>query len=199
MGEPTPIRGTREHGGILKFFTPQAIDSWQDGDAYLAVREAYWQYLESLRPHLPAQLVELAKWNGIHDGLLSRVDHYRKERILRMIIRCGHSDMGCFNLELTYIGAEVTPEQDAALAKIARSVKSQFVYGCDLAFHELDVTPDGRIEHRLIFHAHEFFHPDAGGYLSFTAHCQELRWRALPRKSRRLPPMDDRYPGGPES
>jgi hypothetical protein len=183
----------------VKFFTPQAIDSFWSYDDFRAVQDAYWRYVESLRPPLPSHVLELAQLHGVQDGLVAFVDHDREARRLRLTVRCGYTDMGYYNLELTYVDAEVAPEQDAVLAKVARSVKTQSYHGCDLPYQELDLTADGRIEQRFIFHALEQFHPDAGGYLWFVVRCRELRWRAVPKRSRRLPPLVDRYPGGPPS
>jgi len=183
----------------MRFFTPEACDTFDEIEPFRLVNEAYRRHLDSLRGTLPANVLELSEPSGMEDGLVVRVDHDRDQHLLKLVLRCGHLQMGYYNLELTYIDAEILPEHDAALATIARSTKTQTDHRCDLAYHEVDAAEDGKIEHRLIFFALDPSHPNASGWLWFAVKCRELRWKRVPKKSRRLPPMADRYPGGPSS
>ena len=183
----------------MKFFSPEVCDTFEEFEPFRQTDEKYRRHLEGLRNVLPERVLELAEPSGMDDALVVRVDHDREHRILRLVLRCGDLQMGYSNLVLTYEGAELRPEHDASLARIARSTESQRFFGCDLAYHELDATEDGGIEHRLIFHASKWHHPSAGGWIWFAVRCRALGWRRDPRRSRRLPPSEDRYPGGPQN
>lgn len=181
----------------MKFFSPSACDTFDELEPFGEVYSEYRRYLEGLRGALPDRVLELAEPSGMEDGLIVRVHHDRERHVLRLVLRCGHLQMGYYNLVLTYDGAEISPEHDLALATMARSSFSRTRFGCDLAYHELDVAEGGMIEHRLIFNAKEWYHPSSGGWIWFAVRCRELRWRRAPKRSRRLPPFADRYPGGP--
>jgi len=182
----------------VRFFSPEVCDTFDDFEPFRKVYGDYRRHLEGLRGVLPERVLELAEPSGMEDALVVRVNHDRERRVLRLVLRCGHLQMGYYNLVLTYEDAELRPEHDAALARIARSTKSQSFFGCDLAYHEVDAAEGGRIEHSLIFHASEWHHPSAGGWIWFSVRCRALRWRREPRRTRRLPPSQDRYPGGPQ-
>ncbi len=178
----------------MKFFLPRACDVF-DEDIEL-FREAYYRYkrhLSSLRGVLTDRVLKLDELPGTDDALIAKVEHDREKRVLRVTLRGGDLQMGYYNLVLTYEGAELLPEHDAALATIARSAHSHRRHGCDLAWHELDVAEDGMIEHRLLFHASEWYHPTTDGWLWFAVQCRALRWRREPRRTRELP-SDDGYP-----
>jgi hypothetical protein len=181
----------------LKFFRPEACDTFEDIESYRVVFDAYRRHVDGLRESLPPHVLELTQPSGMEDGLVVRVDHDRQQRVLRLVLRCGDLQMGYYNLEVTYIDAEILPEHDIVLATIARSTKTQRHHECDLAYHEVDAAQGGRIEHRLIFYASPPRHQPAGAWLWFTVNCQELQWRRVPKRSRRLPSIDNRYPGGP--
>lgn len=161
--------------------------------------EAYRRHLAGLRGVLPDRVLDLVDSVWTHDALVARVDHDRELRRLRLVLRCGDVQAGYYNLVLTYKDAELLPEDDLVLARIARSTESSTVHGCDLANHEVTMAEDGRIEHNMIFHALAWEHPDAGGWLWFSIRCRTLDWRLEPRRTRRLPPSNDRYPGGPDT
>jgi hypothetical protein len=105
--------------------------------------------------------------------------------------------MGYYNLVLTYEEAELTPEHDELLAMIARSTKTQRSFEYDLAYQEVDATEDEHIEHRLIFYGRACPDSAAARWPWFSIRCRELKWYREPKRTRRLPPIIDRYPGGP--
>ena len=152
-----------------------------------------------MQPPLDYHLLELARLEGTDDGLVVRVKHNRQKRVLKVILRCGDSRMGYYGLELTYLQAEILPDDNATLARIARSTIEANCHGCDLACHEVDSVDDGRIEHRFIFHTSPWVRTGDERFWLFTVKCQELQWHKLPRKSQALTPMADRYHGGPGS
>lgn len=182
----------------MRFFSKEVCDAFDDAEAFSKVYGEYRQYLEGLRGVLPERVIELAEPSGMEDALVVQVNHDRERRVLRLVLRCGHLQMGYYNLVLTYEDAELLPEHDVALATIAHSTKTQRFHGCDLAYHELDAVEGGKIEHSMIFHASSWHHPSAGGWMWFSVRCSALTWRREPKKSRRLPPIPDRYPDGPQ-
>lgn len=182
----------------MKFFSPEVCDTFDEAEPFREVYGTYRRYLEGLRGILPERTLELAEPSGMEDALIVRVDHDRERRVLRLVLRGGDLRMGYYNLILTYVGAEILPEHDVALARVARSTKSQREFGGDLAYHEIDAAEGGRIEHRLLFDSSGRRFPNAGGWIWFAVRCRSLRWRREPKRTRRLPPSEDRYPGGPQ-
>ena len=181
----------------LKFFPPEVYESFSDHASYKKVHDEYLAYLEGLSGILPQRVLDLAKVSGTHDGLVVRVDHDRDENVVKLVLRCGHIQMGYYNLVLTYKGATILPDDDATLAKIARATLTRRMFRNDLCMHELDRTAEGEIEHRFMFH--NIWPPpeSPAQYVCFTIRCRELTWRCEPKRTRRLPPLKDRYPGGP--
>ena len=106
--------------------------------------------------------------------------------------------MGYYNLLLNYEDAELTPEHDEVLAMIARTTKTQRVFDCDLAYQEVDTSEDRRIEHSLIFYGRTCPESASIRWPWFSIRCRELQWHREPKRTRRLPPSQDRYPGAPD-
>jgi len=63
-------------------------------------------------------------------------------------------------------------------------------HDADLARHELDITEDGRIEHRLEFHV---FMLES---VEFSVRCSDILVRKVAKPDRRLPRLKERFPGG---
>lgn len=179
----------------MKFFKPQKSKAFRNPGQFKKIAEDYNRHLEKLQDVLPERVLELAKPSGMENGLVVRVDHDRKRRLLRLVLRCGHLQMGYYNLILTYEDAEISPEHDVVLAKVARTTKTQRLHQRDLAYHELDSFEGGRIEHRFLFDSFEPGRPD---WVWFSIRCRSLRWCREQKRSRRLPPSEDRYPAGPQ-
>lgn len=181
----------------MRFFTPEACDTFDEIEPFRQVNEAYRRYLTCLRGILPESVLELAKPSGMENALIVRVTHDRTRHRLRLVLRCGDLQMGYYNLVLTYEDAELTPEHDEVLAMIARSTKTQRSFECDLAYQEVDASEDGSIVHSLIFYGRACPESASARWPWFSIRCRELKWLREPKRTRRLPPSQDRYPGGP--
>jgi len=95
--------------------------------------------------------------------------------------------MGYYDLNLTYEDARITPEDEILLARLARSTIDTGDHDYDLTRHEVDVTAEGGIEHRLEF--------DTDVWIAIQ--CRKLWWETVSRPNRDLPMMSDRFPDGP--
>ena len=182
----------------MKFFTFEAYDEWYGVGIATGLDNSFRQYqvhLNSMRGVLPQSILELAVLGGVDDGLVVRVKHDLKRNLLKFVIRCGHLQMGYYDLELTYIGVCLAPEDKQTLQKICVDNRLQY---CDLAFHELDIGSNGGVEHRFLFHYLDWSISEQRlGRLSFAIGCKELHWKALPRKSRRILKIENRYHATP--
>lgn len=119
--------------------------------------------------------------------------HDRPKRVLQIVLRGGHLQAGYYNLGLTYVGADISPEHESVLAEIASSTYTEIEYTADLYRHEVDLSEDDLIEHRLIFSSSMYSGSDEKAWPWFTIRCRELHWQVIPKTSRRLPSMKDRY------
>jgi hypothetical protein len=176
----------------MKFQPPVGSE---DVNEWAKFREAYMRHLEQLRGTLPAHVWELAHLEGIEDGLIVEVSHNRAERRLKIILRCGYIQMGYYDLVLIYEDAEISLEHERVLAQLARRTPADGSgYVPELYRFELDVTEDGRIEHRIQFHVD----PEPS-YLSdwFAIRCRSLHWEKISRPSHIIPALLERFPGGP--
>jgi hypothetical protein len=174
----------------MRYFTLDAYNHWYeyyDDKALDEVFDRYTRHLEAMKGILPDEVLVLADLRGVDDGLVIRAQHDREERVLRLTMRCGDLRIGYYDLVLVYEGASISAEHDQVLAWVARSTKGHRTYACDVAYHEVDRSDDGRIEHRLLFHPGVWF----------AIRCDRLRWEQISRPDRRLPQFRDRYPGGP--
>jgi hypothetical protein len=120
---------------------------------------------------------------GIHDARIVEVrwDESHRELCLDLL---GGWDVP-FRLAITYHRVAADPVNEWAPARIARSP------GTVLLYQEFDVTPDGAVEHRLLFHP---------GH-SFILRCADLTWERtdllVESRPPSLPELPDRFPGGP--
>ena len=157
------------------------------GNSARLVAERYARHLESLRGILPANVLALAKLHGIDDGLIVRVRYNREQRHLTLILRCGHLQMGYYDLIITYQDAVLSARDEWTLAKIARAATSNGRSRSDVAIHEVDRAEAGGIEHRFLFHPGVWF----------AIRCRALHWKRVSRSNQRVPLLPDRFPGGP--
>lgn len=175
----------------MKFLTLDCYNSWygdyEDSSRLYAAYQQYHRHLEAMEGILPAEALELAKLQGTDDGLVVEVRHDREQNILTLTLRCGHLQMGYYDLILRYEDAEISAEDEKKLARIARTTVNDSRHESDLCFQEVDVTEGGRIEHRLLFHYGVWF----------AIRCCALHWEKVDRPNRDLPRLKDRFPGGP--
>ena len=171
----------------MKFKTP----SWDDSaEAWAEFFRASSQHLEGLRDALPARVLELARLPGIDDGLIVETVHDRAERVLRLTLLCGDLQMGYYDLKLIYEDADITPEHAQRLARLAHDTPSE--HGPEVSRHEVDVTKNGQIEHRIEFHDKE---PDSW----FAIRCSALTWETARRPDRGILTPFARFSGGADA
>lgn len=166
----------------MKFFKPEVIDQFFEWDSHELFREtndAYREHLASLEGVLPERILKLSEPWGTKDGLLVRA--YREGSNLHLVLRCGDLQMGYYNLELIYLDAEISSEHAEVIREISRTTKAQRTYQYCLYVYELDVTPEGRVVHRMIF-----TEKWAEGFPWFAITARDLRWQRVPVLSRRL-------------
>ncbi len=178
----------------MKFFTLDAYRSWYDSaqpfEESSPLDEAaatYRQHLKEMEGKLPPTVLDLARLRGVDDGVVVEVHHLRCLQQLLLVLRCGDLQVGYYDLALTYEGASLAARDEWMLAKIARSTKSAWRHESDIAYHEIDRSEHGWIEHRLLFHPGR----------AVVIRCRDLRWEKIDRPDREIPTMRDRFPGGP--
>jgi hypothetical protein len=174
----------------VKYFTLNSYHAWHrhlEGAPLAAAIQRYAQHLEQMQGVLPAEVLSLAKLEGVDDGLAFAARHNQKQQLLTLYLRCGDVQIGYYDLVLKYEGASISPADEWMLAKIARSAPTNENCEFELAYHEVDQCEDGRIEHRLLFHPGKWF----------EIRCRTLHWQQFPRPNRELPSLHERFPGGP--
>lgn len=172
----------------MKFTTPFYDDAPQ---VWAAFRQNLADHHERMRGVLPPHVLALAELRGVDDGLIVEARHDRVGRVLSLTLRCGDNQMGYYDLTLTYEDADIAPPDEGLLAHIARNTIDQYHHESDVVRQELDVTEDGRIEHRLEFHVYR------EDDVWFAIRCRQLQWEKVPRPDRDLPLLPDRFPDGP--
>lgn len=174
----------------MKFQSP----SWDDSrEVWAAFRQDCSRHLEEMRGVLPDCVLDLAELQGVDDGLIVEIHHDQVDRVIRLTLRCGDLHMGYYDLNLTYEDAQIVPEHEILLARLARSTIDQSDHDADLCRHEVDVTAEGGLEHRLEFHV------DAQPNVWIAIRCRMLWWEAVSRPNRDLPMLANRFPNGPET
>jgi hypothetical protein len=171
----------------MKFFTVDVYNSWystyKDGSTLEAASHDYDEYLESLKGILTDRLLTLARLPGVDDGLVVEVKHDQNQRTIALTLRCGHVQMGYYDLVLQYEGAKISAHDEQTLAQIARTTRDEVRHQSDLYRHELDLTAAGSIEHRLLFHPGVWF----------AIRCRALRWDKVDRPDQKLPRVEERF------
>ncbi len=171
----------------MKIPYPEDDEDIEAVKRHFQVRE---DHLSTLRPILPPHVIAIGEEYGTEDGLIVKVSRSRSGKDLTLALRCCGME-GCFDWILTYKDAEITPDDERTLARLARSVMiGKGNHDADLARHELDITEDGRIEHRLEFHVF------MRGCAEFAVRCSDILVRKIPKPDRELPRLKERFPGG---
>lgn len=176
----------------MKFFTGSHSNEVSEDDReHFAAINAYKDHLVSLSGRVPDHVLDLARMDGIDDGLIVSANHKRTARRMMLTLFCGYVQMGYFNLTLDYEEAEISEEDDRTLAMLANLTGIPPRKNCDLTAHEIDLLDDGRIEHRFLF-----FLIMEGRWIEFAIRCRSLTWKKSTVDSG-FPFIADRYPGGP--
>lgn len=163
----------------MKFQTP----SWDAApEDWAEFRRAYSSHLEKMRGVLPDHVLELAALSGVDDGLIEEYSYDKNERTLYLVLLCGDLQMGYYDLIITYKNVEVSLDHEKTLAYLAQSVDEHI----HLHRFEVDVTEDGRIEHRL-----EFFTSEGNRW--FAIRCEELNWEKIERPKQTFSPRPARF------
>jgi hypothetical protein len=168
----------------MKFFTVEymqaafesskvARDTWAD----------YQSHLENLRGQVPDSLLELALLPGVDDGLIVGTQTLMQGRLFILILRCGDFPEGYYDLVLKYRHVEIDDQDREKLLHLAK-LHRQNIHG-DLAYHEIAITEEGRIEHCFLFHENSYA---SLPYQEVTIRCRELHWEKVSRPNRDLPP-----------
>lgn len=173
----------------MKFKTPSSDDGVE---VWKAFQQACARHLDEMRGVLPDHVLELATLQGVDDGLIVEVRHDKIERVLHLTLRCGDLQMGYYDLILTYKDADISPKHEKLLAKFARTTIDPGHYDAEICRFEVDLTEDGRIEHRI-----EFYVEGPDDWIAIR--CRSLYWEKVSRPNRELPVLLDRFPGGPIS
>jgi hypothetical protein len=172
----------------MKFFTLDLYHAPDDdGRLFTAAMNAYERHLAELQGVLPNDLLDLARLFGVDDGLVVEVRYDRHLRTLQWTLRCGGLPDGYYDLVLHYEDIELSPTTAWTLAQIARTTKDDGRHRYDVAYHEIDRTEAGGVEHSFLF--------NPGTVVSLR--CGSLRWEKIERPDRRLPELPDRFPEGP--
>jgi hypothetical protein len=153
----------------------------EDESAWRAFLRACERHHESLRGRVPEHALALLKLKGIDDGLLVEADYNRAERTLKVVLRCGHLQMGYYDLVLQFHDAELSPRNRRVLRLIADTTQSCGVYEFDLYRFELDLASDGALILRMEFWGFHF--PD----MWVEIRCRTFEWHTEPRPNRELP------------
>jgi hypothetical protein len=147
----------------MKFFT---IDWWiglQDfaNDDPLP---RFRKHLETIRERLPSGLLALQETVSLHDANLRLIDYSAQENSLILILDGVDGTGGLRQFTLRYY--EVASFRTSADSE--RGLPGPYGYG-DLGYDEPDITPDGKIEHRLLF--------SSGIELQMIFRNFELEWK----------------------
>lgn len=126
----------------MKYFTQH----WHRGDMTDeesdAIVAAYTDYRTALLPKMPPAVQELAIAINIHDGLIETAVFELAAQHLRLELLVGDLQEGYASIHLCYSSALF---EIATLKEIACDSESEALYD------EIDVQPDGRFEHRVLF------------------------------------------------
>jgi hypothetical protein len=153
---------------MVRFFTR----AWRTGamseDNASQVVDLYRRHLDGLRPPLPTEVRRLADTVNLHDALLTRLELDRRARTVHICFRAGDRQVGYFDIDLQYSGADLEPGAEATLR---RALGRRDI---ELLDAELDSAGGAGWDHRFLFA------PDGEASLTFS----ELKWARVDRASR---------------
>jgi hypothetical protein len=173
----------------MRFFTLDRYHEWYRRGSWVGLKRALREYRSHLRAaQLPDAARSLASLAGTDDGLLVEGVYAPRRRELTLTLRCGDVPRGYFDLVLNYREADLAPAHEATLARIARTTLDDSRFSHDLFIHEVDLGPDGRLVHRLLWHPGIWFEVD----------CLGLDWTTEPQANRTLPALRRRFRRAPK-
>ena len=126
----------------MKYFTQHWHDGGMTDEESDAIAAAYADYRATLLPRMPPAVQELATAINIHDGLIEIAVFDRAAQHLRLELLIGDLQEGYANIHLCYSNASF---EIATLKDVACDSESEALYD------EIDVQPEGRFEHRVLF------------------------------------------------
>ncbi len=88
----------------MKYFTADWYSGNLSDQECNRLRDAYWEYVDSIYYQLPFGLKILAKHINLHDAIVAQFYYNPKERTIFMQIFGGDLQIGYFSLECTYSG-----------------------------------------------------------------------------------------------
>lgn len=103
--------------------------------------------------------------------------------------------MGYYDLVLTYEHAYIMPAYEELLRRMARDTMNAW-HAPDLRRHEVEITEDGRVEHRLEFRGERCGYNERDSW--FAVRCGVLEWETVSRPDRELPELADRFTAATE-
>ncbi|HYO79410.1 MAG TPA: hypothetical protein VE010_23290 [Thermoanaerobaculia bacterium] len=128
---------------FMRFLTPE----WRDGELtdeqYERAVADYEKTLQSVRAALPAEMQQFLESSSLHDALVRKASLDR-DRTFRLALRSGDLQSGYMDVDLEYRQVEELrglPSVEAVLDDA----------NAEIIAHEVDVLPDGSLEHRFLF------------------------------------------------
>jgi hypothetical protein len=161
----------------MKFFTREWANGELPDDEWAETAAAYRRHLDLLLPSLPESVARLAREINLHDGLIRRVSVDRRADELVLNLRCGDLQTGYFDLDLVYLGVDLSSVDLVTLANCARDPETELVYD------EVDLDAQENYLHRILF--------GPAGEVSIPFSRLQVECTAQPDRS--FPPVDDPY------
>jgi hypothetical protein len=130
-------------GGALKFFTRE----WHGGDMPDAeadgIPTAYLSHISSMGQSLPADARRLVYDVNLHDGLLRSIQ--RQSANLDIVLRAGDLQVGYFDAQLSYGGADIASGDEHFLKDTVGRRDIELLYD------EFDLSEGASWVHRFLF------------------------------------------------
>ncbi len=175
----------------MKFFTDEiasSVGGWDvKPEAISALRAADERYnarLEQIRESLLPDLALVASAWALDDALISELRQTDDPDEIRLVLRCGDSIDGYFDLEFVYASPTISDYDLITLLYVASKLRGDFLApDFDVWAHEVDTLPDGRMEHRVHFSYH--------GWIAIQS--QTVAVTRTDRPDRELAPDTERY------
>jgi hypothetical protein len=174
----------------VRFFTRALYDHLDEDESDSAAlltqaHDAYKERLSEIEGRL-GDLMSISHQFHVDDALIARLNHDHRSAVLHLTLRCGNLIEGYRDLILAYHEVEVDQADEMTLNDIAATTIGGQDFEHDVYCHELDMTEDGRIEHRILFN---------WGPREVVIRCRRIVYMEQDRLDRTLPPMGQRTGG----